>query len=188
MLIPLGYAIATEAIHMKVASIVRSVFTVKAGDTAWALSGGKCLVPNLIYPGQKFNARLCIATPAMPQRVGSANVVKQWQPDPQSPASVAVVTGYYGDPGLSDEAVGQLWVSVGGPASQEQTAECIAWHESGDRPDAISPSDDSGLWQINIVNAPTLAMENPIQNAEEAVKLWEDDGWSPWTTAPDCGV
>ena len=110
-------------------------------------------------------------------------------PAAPDPAPVAVSgSGHYGDPGPADAAVGALWESAGGPASQESTAECIAWNESGDQIVVLSKSDDEGLWQINASNAPTSEMQNPFANAAEAVKLWDADGWSPWTTAGDCGV
>lgn len=107
------------------------------------------------------------------------------------PAAVAVaeVTPVAAGSGvLSAAQVGQLWLSAGGPASAEATAECIAWHESGDRTDVLSPSDDEGLFQINVSNAPTGEMENPAANAAEAVRLFDRDGWSPWTTRGDCGA
>jgi hypothetical protein len=189
---PINIALVKEAIEMKIAAMARNTLQkVRAGDTAFGLSNGKCLAPALIYPGQTLNIKLCTVYPAMPYRPGNANVVYKWKPVsvPQAPEPVTLTGGdYYGSPGPQDAAVGALWVSAGGPASQEDTAECIAWHESGDRIVVLSPSDDEGLWQINIVNAPTLAMENPSANAAEAVQLWEDSGWSPWTTAPDCGA
>jgi hypothetical protein len=189
--VPLTLALVKEIVAMRAHDAAASFLVkVRPGDTAFKLSDGKCAVqPALIYPGQTLNTRLCIVTPAMPFREGSNNRVIIVTPAPtQTPPVQLAGSDYYGTPGPQDAAIGALWESAGGPASQASTAECIAWHESGDRINAISPSDDSGLWQINIVNAPTLAMENPVANAEEAVHLWEDDGWSPWTTAPDCGA
>jgi cell wall-associated NlpC family hydrolase len=81
----------------------------------------------------------------------------------------------------------QLWVEEGGSAGEESTAACIAEHESGGNPGAVSPTDDYGLWQINASNASPSLMLNPDANAREAISL-SDDGtnWGPWTTAPDC--
>ncbi len=58
----------------------------------------------------------------------------------------------------------------------------IAMAESGGNPNAISPTDDFGLWQINASNG-SLATLNPYQNARSAVIL-SDNGanWNPWTT------
>ena len=58
----------------------------------------------------------------------------------------------------------------------------IAMAESGGNPNAISPTDDYGLWQINASNG-ALATLNPYENARSAIIL-SDDGtnWDPWTT------
>ena len=44
----------------------------------------------------------------------------------------------------------------------------IAMAESGGNPNAISPTDDFGLWQINASNG-SLATLNPFQNAKSAI-------------------
>lgn len=107
----------------------------------------------------------------------------------QAPASADALDGnHYGTPGIADAAVGELWASEGGPVSQERAAECIAWYESGDQIVILSPSDDEGLMQINASNAPTEEMENPQANMAEAVHLYDNDGWSPWTTRENCGL
>jgi hypothetical protein len=86
---------------------------------------------------------------------------------------------------LSAAQIGQLWLSAGGSAGTEQTAICIAEHESSGNTQAVSPSDDFGVWQIH---ADPAAL-NPMVNAKTAVQM-SDDGtnWSAWTTAGDCGV
>jgi LysM repeat protein len=79
-------------------------------------------------------------------------------------------------------ALEQLWEQEGGsPAAAVMAAE-IAMAESGGDPNAISPTDDFGLWQINGSNG-ALATLNPFQNAKSAITL-SDDGtnWNPWTT------
>jgi len=76
----------------------------------------------------------------------------------------------------------QIWEQEGGsPAAALMAAE-IAMAESGGNPNAISPTDDFGLWQINGSNG-ALATLNPFQNARSAITL-SDDGtnWNPWTT------
>jgi hypothetical protein len=76
----------------------------------------------------------------------------------------------------------QIWEQAGGnPADAFMAAE-IAMAESGGNPNAISPTADYGLWQINISNG-ALATLNPLQNAKSAVTL-SDNGtnWDPWTT------
>jgi LysM repeat protein len=76
----------------------------------------------------------------------------------------------------------QIWEQEGGsPAAAFMAAE-IAMAESGGDPNAISPTDDFGLWQINASNG-ALATLNPFQNAKSAITL-SDNGtdWNPWTT------
>jgi LysM repeat protein len=76
----------------------------------------------------------------------------------------------------------QIWEQEGGsPAAALMAAE-IAMAESGGNPNAISPTDDFGLWQINGSNG-ALATLNPFQNAKSAITL-SDNGtnWNPWTT------
>jgi LysM repeat protein len=75
-----------------------------------------------------------------------------------------------------------LWKAAGGnPADAVMAAE-IAMAESGGNPNAISPTSDYGLWQINSSNG-ALATLNPAANAHSAVVLSRNGtNWSPWTT------
>jgi len=58
----------------------------------------------------------------------------------------------------------------------------IAMAESGGNPNAISPTSDFGLWQINSSNG-ALATLNPLQNAKSAITLsGNGTNWGPWTT------
>ena len=82
----------------------------------------------------------------------------------------------------SCSALENLWESAGGnPADAFMAAE-IAMAESGGNPNAISPTDDYGLWQINASNG-SLATLDPYENARSAIIL-SDDGtnWDAWTT------
>ena len=76
----------------------------------------------------------------------------------------------------------QLWEQAGGnPADAFMAAE-IAMAESGGNSNAISPTADYGLWQINASNG-SLATLNPLQNAQSAVALSGNGAnWNPWTT------
>lgn len=86
-------------------------------------------------------------------------------------------------------ALETLWRAAGGNPAVEVTAACIAEHESGGNPNAISPTDDWGLWQINASHGPAQATLNPYANAVAAVAISADGiNWGPWTTAPACGV
>ena len=76
----------------------------------------------------------------------------------------------------------QLWEQAGGSSANAFMAAEIAMAESGGNPNAISPTDDFGLWQINGSNG-ALATLNPFQNAKSAITLSADGtNWGPWTT------
>ncbi|MGH3247538.1 MAG: transglycosylase SLT domain-containing protein [Trebonia sp.] len=76
----------------------------------------------------------------------------------------------------------QLWEQAGGSAAHALMAAEIAEAESGGNPNAISPTNDFGLWQINGSNG-SLATLNPLQNAKSAVTLsGNGTNWGPWTT------
>jgi LysM repeat protein len=76
----------------------------------------------------------------------------------------------------------ELWDQAGGNPSDAFMAAEIAMAESGGNPNAISPTDDYGLWQINASNG-ALATLDPYENAKSAIDL-SDDGtnWDAWTT------
>jgi LysM repeat protein len=87
---------------------------------------------------------------------------------------------------LSAAQIGALWVREGGSPAAVGVAECIAEHESGGNTHALSPTNDWGLWQIN---GGGPAMWNAVANAQRAIAMSNNGtNWSPWTTAPDCGV
>jgi Transglycosylase SLT domain len=101
---------------------------------------------------------------------------------PQSapPQTAAPASGIF-----SPAQLGSLWLSAGGSSSAEQVAICIAEHESGGNPGAISPTDDYGLWQEHA--APQAL--NPATSAAMAVSMSANGtNWSAWTTASSCGV
>jgi len=99
-----------------------------------------------------------------------------------TPGSGGVVTQSAAQGMYSCSGLEQIWEQEGGsPAAAFMAAE-IAMAESGGNPNAISPTDDFGLWQINASNG-ALATLNPFENAKSAITL-SDDGtnWNPWTT------
>lgn len=158
--------------------------------------------PNLVYVGQRL---LIPATaPAhytlsdyVPKHAKAArhaaSTVSQTSRDTESQRSAASATRSGADGGklvtqsaaqgsYSCSGLEELWEQEGGsPAAAFMAAE-IAMAESGGDPNAISPTDDFGLWQINGSNG-SLATLNPFQNAKSAITL-SDNGtdWNPWTT------
>lgn len=99
---------------------------------------------------------------------GGSAVVVQSAPAPQ---------GQYSCSGLE-----QLWEQAGGSPGAAVMAADIAMAESSGNPNAISPTDDYGLWQINASNG-ALATLNPFQNAKSAITLsGNGTNWNPWTT------
>ena len=82
----------------------------------------------------------------------------------------------------SCSALENLWEQAGGSPAHALMAAEIARAESGGNPNAISPTDDFGLWQINGVHG-SLATLNAYQNARSAVILsGNGTNWNPWTT------
>lgn len=91
-----------------------------------------------------------------------------------------------------------------GPRVAEQ-ARAVAGCESGRdgrsfdlvNPTAVSPTNDHGLFQINIVHRaqftrvtgqPWSAVYDPFWNAVYAKWLYDQQGWSPWTCARKLGL
>lgn len=75
-----------------------------------------------------------------------------------------------------------LWEEAGGSSGEAVMAAEIAMAESGGNPNAISPTDDFGLWQINGSHGAEATL-NPLGNASAAVDISGDgSNWSPWTT------
>ncbi len=81
-------------------------------------------------------------------------------------------------------ALEHLWMAVGGSGRTASHAACIAEHESGGNPNAISRTNDWGLWQIHNGGRRML---NPAANAATAVRMSHNGtNWSPWTTRGKC--
>jgi len=90
------------------------------------------------------------------------------------------------------------WEANGGSRRTVVLAVAVSLAESGGNTEAISPSSDYGLWQINSSNfgwlglTTTTALE-PGPNARAAIRMSANgDNWAPWCTcwvdpAADCG-
>ena len=81
-------------------------------------------------------------------------------------------------------ALEHIWMAAGGSGRTASHAACIAEHESGGNPNAISRTNDWGLWQIHNGGPRML---NPAANAATAVRMSRNGrNWSAWTTARMC--
>ena len=85
--------------------------------------------------------------------------------------------GHYSCPALES-----LWEEAGGSSGTAFMAAEIATAESGGNPNAVSPTDDFGLWQINGSHG-SMATLDPLGNAEAAISISNDGhSWGAWTT------
>jgi hypothetical protein len=92
-------------------------------------------------------------------------------------SSVSSSHGVYSCSGLET-----LWRNAGGSSGEAFTAAEIAMAESGGNPNAISPTDDFGLWQINGSHG-SMATLDPLGNARAAVSISNGgSSWGAWTT------
>lgn len=90
---------------------------------------------------------------------------------------------------LTIPEIAELWIEAGGSRSHVIDAVSVALAESGGRPDAVSPSHDYGVWQINrihfgngIINSANW--DDPLVNARAAVKIsGAGANWAAWCTA-----
>jgi LysM repeat protein len=168
--------------------------------------------PNLIYPGERLVVPATVpahftltsyapkhaksapratrpathtaaATSTGGSRTGSSHTESTTHRQSHSGAAVSTVIAQSASDGMySCSGLEQIWEQAGGNSADAFMAAEIAMAESGGNPNAISPTDDFGLWQINASNG-SLATLNPLQNARSAITL-SDDGsnWGPWTT------
>lgn len=91
-----------------------------------------------------------------------------------------------------------VWENAGGSKRVVVIAVAVAMAESGLRTDAVSPSSDYGLWQINSSNFPWLGLNSTTAleagpNAVAAIRMSANgSNWAPWCTcwtdpAANCG-
>lgn len=77
----------------------------------------------------------------------------------------------------------QIWIAAGGNPQVAPTAAAVALAESGGNPNAVSASNDYGLWQINIVHGSQATLD-VMSNARAAVAISNNGtNWGPWCTA-----
>lgn len=72
------------------------------------------------------------------------------------------------------------------PADQVAKGCAVLMCESQGNPNAVSPTNDHGLWQINQLHRNSFDWSrryDPDVNTAFARKLWGQKGWQPWTCA-----
>lgn len=189
---------AAQRVQLDAATHVTArTYTVQPGDTlsgiakrlygqasAWQwlyhVNGAVVADAGVIYAGQVLNI------PLEPARGFAAHSARKGDTTyrPRHAATRADATA----PMTQDGAYGYaaletLWVQAGGDPAHEAFAACIAEHESGGNPRAISPTSDYGLWQEH--NDP--AALDPVVSARTAVQMSSNGrSWSAWTTETDC--
>ena len=197
---PRGPAATVQVIHLDTRPAARA-FTVQAGDTlsgiaqrfhgqpvAWPwlyrVNRAEITDPGLISPGQVLNVPDNVPGSFTVHRVnpGAPRYRPRHAAAPAAAPPPAPARARQG--GIFSYAdLEQLWVAEGGNPADEAFAACIAEHESGGNPGAISPTSDYGLWQEH--NDPAALA--PVVSAKTAVQMSSDGtDWSAWTTEPDC--
>jgi LysM repeat protein len=206
---PLGHPAAAKQVARLDAAIFPAArmadrtYTVRAGDTlsgiahrfygqtgawTWLYHVNRAVLsdPGLIYAGQHLSIPPDppASVTSHQARAGSGNYVPRHSAaSPPATHAVAPSAPAPQDGTYSYAALEQLWVQAGGNPADEAFAACIAEHESGGNPGAISPTVDYGLWQEH----DDPAALNPAVSARTAVQMSADGtNWSPWTTEPDC--
>jgi len=193
-----GGAPAKQMIHLDTQRVART-YTVQPGDTlagiaqrlygqpvAWRwlyrVNRAEITDPGLISPGQVLDVPLNPPTSFTASR-GGAPVYRPRHAAAHAGAPPLQPAAAPRGGTFSYAALEQLWVAEGGNPVEEAFAACIAEHESGGNPGAISPTTDYGLWQEH----DDPAALNPVVSAQTAVQMSSDGtDWSAWTTEPDC--
>lgn len=99
---------------------------------------------------------------------------------------------------LSIPQMSTVWIRNGGARSAVVVAVSVAKAESNGWAEAVSPSKDYGIWQINIKNLEARGISiqqafNPDVSAQIAIEMsGNGTNWAPWCTcwvnpARDCG-
>jgi len=100
-------------------------------------------------------------------------------------------------PRLSIPEIARTWEANGGNPAAVVVACAVALAESGGDTDAISPSNDYGLWQINVIHFKELGVNGVTIrdrdiNARAAIRIsGNGSNWGAWCTCSvsphDCG-
>jgi uncharacterized protein YodC (DUF2158 family) len=189
--VPHGHAVA-PAKHTTVATAVSAVKAqgVSAGEaiaiakTAHANSTSLGAAQKITAETTAYIAKHAKTTPSAVSEASAAHAAHLAHlAHVRSGGSVHTVSSVSSSHGVySCSGLETLWRNAGGSSAEAFTAAEIAMAESGGNPNAISPTDDFGLWQINGSHG-SMATLNPAGNARSAVSISSDGrDWGPWTT------
>ena len=163
----------------------------KISDPDSINAGESLFIPATVPAGFKptaYTPKHAVSTPAASTTSSTASSTSgsgsgQSSSTPSTTDSTVVVQSAPAPQGsYGCSALEQLWDSAGGNPSDAVMAAEIAMAESGGNPNAISPTADYGLWQINASNG-SLATLDPFANAKSAIILsGNGTNWGPWTT------
>lgn len=82
---------------------------------------------------------------------------------------------------MNAQEIAELWIANGGSRATAAAAAACALAESSGNPNAVSSTDDWGLWQIN---GGGRALLDPAANARRAIAMSSNgQNWRPWCTA-----
>jgi len=191
-------------------STIAEHFYHKTADWQWLYHVNSSTIsdPDVIYPGQRISVPLdppanytlpdyqpkhaapaAITASASQSSVSSDSSTAASSGSSSSQTTVDTAGSSTSSPSYvapsgqySCSSLEELWDQAGGNPSDAFMAAEIAMAESGGNPNAISPTDDYGLWQINGSNG-SLATLDPYENAKSAVDLSNDGtNWDAWTT------
>lgn len=179
--------------------VAARTYTVRRGDTLSAISARVCGTPAdykaLAYNNHLRNPDRVFAHQVLRIACHAAAAALRAAYPPPRPAPILVAARGAGSKGTSGYVAASaprgmyscsgleaLWDAAGGNPASARTAAAIAMAESGGNPNAVSPTNDYGLWQINGSNG-ALATLSPSGSARSAVILSHNGtNWSPWTT------
>jgi LysM repeat protein len=193
-------------------SSIAQQFYGKSADWAWLdhVNRSKVQNANLIYPGQALNVpadppanyTLPASTTPATSTTSSTSGVSNGDGDGSQAApaagsgaeggsqaagvpasSSAAAAGVTASGSYTCSGLEALWQQAGGSAAEAVVAASIAMAESGGNPNAVSPTADYGLWQINATSHGAQATFDPLANAQAAVSISSNGAdWTPWTT------
>jgi hypothetical protein len=125
------------------------------------------------------------------------HVLSASPPEPPPPVETAAAVDRGMGNGASDVEQWRPLVAGQFPPPQVDNALCVIRSESGGNPSAKNPSSNArGLFQVmSSVWGPHFGFTHsdfyiPERNVYAAARIWEMDGWSPWSprTRRNCGL